>query len=60
MERSTEDTIATALHLEQQGNYAWLPFVDFSSAFNTILPDRLVVKLSNLGISHSTCLWIKD
>ncbi len=34
--------------------------MDFSSAFNTILPDRLVNKLLDLGISHSICLWIKD
>ncbi len=36
-----------------------LLFVDFSSAFNTILPDRLVTKMLDLGISHSICLWIK-
>ncbi len=63
--RSTEDAIATALHialshLELQGNYARLLFVDFSSAFNTILPNMLVSKLSDLGLSHSVCLWIKD
>ncbi len=60
-----EDAIATALHsalchLDQRGSYARLLFVDFSSAFNTILPDRLVNKLLDLGISHSICLWIKD
>ncbi|KAJ8334029.1 hypothetical protein SKAU_G00413480 [Synaphobranchus kaupii] len=63
--RSTADAIATALHstlshLERGGGYARLLFVDFSSAFNTILPDRLVPKLLDLGLSHSTCLWIKD
>ncbi len=42
------------------GSYARLLFVDFSSAFNTILPDRLVNKLLDLGISHSICLWIKN
>ncbi|KAI7804208.1 putative RNA-directed DNA polymerase from mobile element jockey-like [Triplophysa rosa] len=63
--RSTEDAIATALysalcHLEQRGSYARLLFVDFSSAFNTILPDILVTKLLDLGISHTICLWIRD
>ena len=64
--RSTEDAIAAALHfalshLEQRGSYVrGLLFVDFSSAFNTILTNRLVTKLSDLGISHSICLWIKD
>ena len=63
--RSTEDAVATALHaalshLEQAGSYARLLFMDFSSAFNTILPHRLVLKLADIGIPHSTCLWIKD
>lgn len=63
--RSTDDAIITALHaalshLEQQGSYARLLFVDFSSAFNTILPNRLVTKLLDLGLSHSICRWILD
>ena len=64
--RSTEDAIATALHstvshLEQQGNnYARLLFVDYSSAFNTIIPSILVSKLSALGLSSSICRWIMD
>lgn len=63
--RSIEDAIATTLHtalshLEQQGRYARLLFVDFRSAFNTILPHRLVDKLTNLGLSQTFCLWIKD
>lgn len=44
-------------HLE--GGYAWLFFVDFSSAFNTILPSRFVSNLYDLGISDSVCHWIK-
>ncbi len=63
--RSTEDAIACALHttlthLEQKDSYARLLFIDFISAFNTIIPDRLVTKLSSLGLPYSTCLWIKD
>ena len=63
--RSTEDAIATTLHstvshLERGNSYARLLFVDFSSAFNTILPDRLVTKLLDLGLSHPICAWIKD
>lgn len=61
--RSTEDAVATALHaalshLEQQGSYVRMLFVDYSSAFNTILPHKLVEKLGDLGIPHSTCMWI--
>ncbi|KAF7646087.1 hypothetical protein LDENG_00193810, partial [Lucifuga dentata] len=63
--RSTEDAITTALHLalshlEHQGSYVRTLFVDFSSAFNTIIPSRLVTKLLDLGLPHSTCRWIKD
>ena len=35
-------------------------FVDFSSAFNTIIPGRLFTKLTNLGLSSSICQWIID
>ena len=65
--RSTEDAIATTLHStlhhldgKRAGNYARLLFVDYSSAFNTIIPDRLVTKLQDLGISNPICRWIKD
>ncbi len=63
--RSTDDAISTALHtvlqhLELQGNYAWLLFVDYSSAFNTILTSRLFSQMSTLGIQLNICLWIKD
>lgn len=61
--RSMEDAVATALHatlthLEKQGSYAILLFVDFSLAFNTILPQQLVTKLGDLGLSSLTCGWI--
>ena len=63
--RSTEDAIAIALHttlthVEQRGSYARLLFLDFSSAFNTIIPSRLVSKLGDLGLSHNICCWILD
>lgn len=63
--RSTEVAIAIALraalsHVEQQGSSARLLFVDVSSAFNTILPNRLVTKLTELGLSSSICPWILD
>ncbi len=35
-------------------------FVDYSSAFNAIIPDILITKLSHLGLPPSTCSWIKD
>ncbi|KAI4895506.1 hypothetical protein NFI96_002418 [Prochilodus magdalenae] len=35
-------------------------FIDFSSTFNTIIPSRLIHKLSTLGISSPLCSWIMD
>uniref|UniRef100_A0A669BZP0 Reverse transcriptase domain-containing protein n=1 Tax=Oreochromis niloticus TaxID=8128 RepID=A0A669BZP0_ORENI len=63
--RSTEDTIITALHtavthLDCSNTYVRMLFVDLSSAFNTVHPHKLVNKLSNLGLSSSLCSWILD
>ncbi|KAK3507142.1 hypothetical protein QTP70_008626 [Hemibagrus guttatus] len=63
--RSTEDAVAIALHaalshLEKQGSYVRMLFVDYSSAFNTILPHILVGKLEDLGLPQSTCMWINS
>ncbi len=35
-------------------------FVDYSSAFNTIVPATLVAKLQTLGLNRSLCCWILD
>ena len=63
--RSTEDAIVTALHstlthLDKKETYVRLLFIDYSSAFNTIVPNRLITKLLDLGLSYSLCMWIKD
>lgn len=62
---TTMDTVSTDLpaatsHLEQGRNRTQLFIIDLSSAFNTVLPNRLVSKLPELGISDSVCLWIRD
>lgn len=62
--RSTDDAISHVLHTtlshldKGQGNYARLLFIDYSSAFNTIVPSKLVSKLKNIGLCHSLCAWI--
>ncbi|KAI3373982.1 hypothetical protein L3Q82_022545, partial [Scortum barcoo] len=33
---------------------------DFSSAFNTIIPQQLILKLDQLGINTSLCNWLLD
>lgn len=47
------------LHLDSnKGNYARLLFIDFSLAFNAIVPLRIVTKLRGLGLSSSLCSWV--
>ncbi len=35
-------------------------FIDFSSAFNTIIPQQLTHKLAQLGLNTSLCNWLLD
>ena len=35
-------------------------FVDFSSAFNTIIPRKLFNKIIHMGVERSLCVWILD
>ncbi|KAI2661499.1 putative RNA-directed DNA polymerase from transposon BS [Labeo rohita] len=61
--RSVDDAVNMALHyilqhLDRTGNYARILFVDFSSAFNTIMPDLLSDKLTQLSVPTSICQWI--
>ena len=63
--RSVDDTINMALHftlqhLDSPATYARILFVDFSSAFNTIIPALLQDRLSQLNVPDSTCRWITD
>jgi hypothetical protein len=37
-----------------------MPFIDYSSAFNTIVPSKLINKLKTLGLNTSLCNWILD
>uniref|UniRef100_A0A3B1KLM0 Reverse transcriptase domain-containing protein n=1 Tax=Astyanax mexicanus TaxID=7994 RepID=A0A3B1KLM0_ASTMX len=53
--------VHTALtHLEQKDSYVRMLFVDFTSAFNTMIPQTLITKLSSLGLSSSLCNWVLD
>ncbi|KAL7831607.1 hypothetical protein AOLI_G00291550 [Acnodon oligacanthus] len=63
--RSTDDAIAltmhTALtHLDRKNTYVPMLFVDYSSAFNTIIPAKLIPKLTDLGLKSHLCNWILD
>ncbi|XP_014842662.1 PREDICTED: uncharacterized protein LOC106917881 [Poecilia mexicana] len=63
--RSTEDAVSITLHtalthLQHPNTYVRMLFVDFSSAFNTVIPDKLVLKLLEVGLPASLCHWIRD
>ncbi|KAL0195129.1 hypothetical protein M9458_008701, partial [Cirrhinus mrigala] len=62
---STDDAISTALHsalthLDKKDSYVRMLFIDFSSAFNTIIPQQLTQKLVQLGLNTSLCNWLLD
>ncbi len=61
--RSVDDAVNMGLHyvlqhLDRPGTYVRILFVDFSSAFNTIIPNRLLPKLTQLSVPISVCQWI--
>ncbi len=63
--RSTDDAIAfhpahCSLPPGNKNTYVRMLFVDYSSAFNTIVPATLVEKLQTLGLNRSLCSWILD
>src|SRR4029434_5777125 len=62
--RSVDDAV-NMLHylllpLDSPGTYALLLFVDFSSAFNSIIPEVLLTNLTQLTVPASTCQWITN
>ena len=62
---STDDAISIALHtalshLEKRNTYARMLFIDYSSAFNNIVPSKLITKLKTLGLNTPLCNWILD
>jgi gmma-aminobutyric acid receptor subunit gamma/cGMP-dependent protein kinase 2 len=51
----------TALsHLDKRNTYVRMLFIDYSSAFNTIVPTKLITKLRTLGLNTSFCNSILD
>ena len=40
--------------------YVRMLFIGYSSAFNTIVPTKLITKLRTLGLNTSLCNWILD
>eukprot|EP00061_Rhincodon_typus_P000907 g13143.t1 len=58
--RSTEDAISLALHsfleyLDNKDTYIRHLLIDYNSAFNAIIPSRLIPKLHDLGLGSTLC-----
>jgi hypothetical protein len=46
----------TALsHLDKRNTYVIMLLIDYSSAFNTIVPSKLITKLRTLGLNTTLC-----
>ncbi len=61
--RSVDDAVDMGLHyvlqhLDRPGTYVRILLVDFSSAFNTIIPNLLLPKLTQLSVPTSICQCI--
>ncbi len=57
----SHDLHSSLTHIDSNnGNYVRLLFIDYNSAFNTIVPIKLAFKLSDLGLNSSLCDWIQD
>ena len=63
--RSVEDAVSLNIHeilchLEKPNSYVRVLFLDYSSAFNNIIPKSLVEKLLALDFPIDICNWILD
>jgi hypothetical protein len=46
--------------LDKRNTYVRMLFSEYSSAFNTIVPTKLITKLRTQGLNTSLCNWIMD
>ena len=63
--RSVDDAVSLAFHyalphLECPNTYARVLYVDYSWAFNSVVPEKLFHKLQSLSVERSLCYWILD
>jgi hypothetical protein len=63
--KATDDAISIALctalsYLDKRNTDVRMLFVNYSSAFNTIVPSKLITKLWSLELITSLCNWILD
>ena len=48
------------IHLDKGNAYVRMLFIDYISAFNTMVPSKLTTKLTALGLKSSLCNWFLD
>ncbi|KAK3521223.1 hypothetical protein QTP70_001045 [Hemibagrus guttatus] len=63
--RSVDDAVNMGMHyimqyLDRPGNFARILFVDYCSAFNTIISDLLQTKLMEISVPTPICQWITN
>ena len=63
--RCRNDAIVTVLndiygHLDRKNSYVRALFIDFSSAFNTIMPSVLIDRLTQMQVPTYLCDWIRN
>ena len=61
--RSADDSISRHIplfHMDKRNAYVRMLFIDYSSAFNTVVPTNLITKLKTLELNTSLCNWILD
>jgi hypothetical protein len=63
--RSTDDAITIQLHtalshLDKRNTFVRMLFIDYSSAFNTIVPSKLIINLKTLGLNPSLFNCVLD
>jgi hypothetical protein len=46
--------------MDKRNTYVRMLFIDHSSAFNTIVPSKLITKLRTLEFNTFLCNWILD
>jgi gmma-aminobutyric acid receptor subunit gamma/cGMP-dependent protein kinase 2 len=59
--RSTDKSITITLsHLDKRNTYVRMLFIDYSSAFNKIVPSKTIIKLEALVLNPALCDWVLD
>ena len=59
MQSPSHYTLTVLTHLDKRNTYVRMLFIDYSSAFNIIVPSKLI-KLETLDLNPALCNWVLD